>query len=194
MGVYQDTDTNDTTWQIWTPVRVSNNGTLLNLLVDANGSSVFKLPNGDNFSVNLSSLPTIGFNYLFDGTNWDRERGDTEETILASAARTTAINSADFINYNAKGAHIIIDVSALIAGAELTPTIQGKDPVSGNYYDLLVGLPITATGTNIIKIYPGIAAVVNAAASDILPRTWRVSLAVANANSVTYSVGAQLVV
>jgi len=136
---------------------------------------------------------TASVPYLFDGTDAQRQRNNTQETVLASAARTASINSADFTNHNAKGVHIIINVSAIAATPSIVVTIQGKDPVSGNYYDLLVGTAITATGINVIKVYPGIGQIANGAASDLLPRIWRVSIANADADSITYSVGANLV-
>ena len=182
-------------FQIWTPIRVSENGTLFTQLVDSDGLTLFKTPSTDSFSQFTSSLPVINFNYLWDeaGATFNRERGNSEETILASAARTATLNSADFINYNAKGLHVVINVTALTAAPSIVPFIQGKDPISGTYYDILEGLPITTTGINIIKVYPGISAVVNVSASDLLPRTYRVRLEHANGNSITYSVAGALV-
>lgn len=117
---------------------------------------------------------------------------DLEQTIAASAARTATFTSDDFQNIDsAKGGHLIVDVTAG-TGFNLTPKIQGKDSVSGKYYDLLIGVAITATGTTVLKIYPGIAVSPNVAASDILPRTWRVVVTAADATSATYSVGVSL--
>ena len=109
-------------------------------------------------------------------------------TVLASAARTIATNSADITNVNYRGAHIWVNVTAYTAGS-ITVTIQGKDEVSGTYYTLLVSPAIVATGLTVLKVYPGITAAANASASDIMPRLWRASVAVGSADSVTYSVG-----
>ena len=136
---------------------------------------------------------TRSHNTLFNETTWDRIRGNTNNTLLASAARTATTNSADATNYNAKGAHIIINVTA-ITTSSLTVTVQGKCPISGVYYDILVGAAITSTGITILKVFPGVAAVANGSASDILPRTFRVSCAKGDASSWTYSVAAALVV
>ncbi len=134
-----------------------------------------------------------GVNLLYNGATFDRQRANTEETLLASAARTASADSADFTNFNAKGAHFIIDVSAIAATPSIVVTIQGKDPVSNEYYDILIGMAITAVGTTVLKVYPGIGQIVNGAASDILPRIFRVSVANADADSITYSIGAVLV-
>ncbi len=116
-----------------------------------------------------------------------------EAPLFASAARTATENSPDQQNIEARGLHVIIDVTLDPALASITPHIQGKDPASGKYYDLLVGVAITATGTTVLKVYPGIAVAANAAASDIMPKTWRVRMVHVDADSITYSVGAALV-
>lgn len=114
-------------------------------------------------------------------------------TLLASAARTASNNTADQSNNSYRGLHVIIDVTAVSATPSVVATIQGKDEVSGVYYDLLVATAITATGTTVLKVYPGIAAAAGGAASDVLPSTWRVKLTHADSDSITYSVAAQLV-
>jgi hypothetical protein len=175
------------------------------LLVDGNGILYVRMASGDtpidvisagedDVSNGTNSTPVTNFNYLFNGSTWDRKRNNTEETVLASAARTATTNSTDFTNYNAKGAHFIIDVTAITDTPSVVVTIQGKDSVSGEYYDILESVAITATGTTILKVYPGIGAVANGSASDILPRTYRVSITHADADSITYSVGANLVI
>ena len=114
--------------------------------------------------------------------------------LLPSAARVATINSADQENLKARGLHVIIDVTLDPAAASITPTIQSRDPLSGTYHDLLVGNAIVAVGTTILKVYPGIAVSANAAASDILPRVWRLRMVHADGDSITYSVGAELVI
>ena len=130
--------------------------------------------------------------FAFNGTTFDRVRNNLELELLASAARTASVDSADFTNYNGLGAHFIIDVSAIAATPSIVPTIQGKDPVSGNYYDILVGAAITTVGTTVLKVHPGISPLADGAANDILPRTFRISITAADADSITYSVGANL--
>lgn len=114
-------------------------------------------------------------------------------TLLASEARTTATSTADQVNLGHSGVHVVINVSAISDTPSITPTIEGKDPASGSYYSILVGSAITATGMTVLKVGPGITPVANGAAADFLPAVWRVSLAVADADSATYSVAANLV-
>ena len=177
---------------LWKALKVLSDGTVISTLVDDGGSSQFAAP-FDGVNTFIQRLTTVNANLLFNGTTWDRERSNTEETYLASAARTATNNSADFTNYNARGLHAIVNVSAVTGAASITPTIQAKDPVSGLYYDLLVGLPITTVGTNVLKVYPGISPVLNASASDLLPRTYRLRIVHGTADSITYSVSGALV-
>lgn len=176
-------------------VSLTGEGAVWTAIAQGTSQAQVDLPNNDGKSAaDLLGLVTLGTEYLYNGSTFDRKRANTEETILASAARTAATNSADFTNYNARGAHFIVDVTAITATPSITVTIQGKDPVSSKYYDLLVSNAITATGTTVLKVYPGIGQIANGAASDILPRTYRVSVAHADADSITYSIGANLVI
>ena len=112
--------------------------------------------------------------------------------VLPSAARTATLNSDD-LDCQGRGVHVIIDVTVDPALASVVPKIQGYDPTSGKYYDLLVGVAITAVGTTVLKVYPGIAAAANVAASDVVPPVWRVRMEHADADSITYSVSAMVV-
>lgn len=112
--------------------------------------------------------------------------------ILPSAARTAAtVDSADQTNSGWRGIHLIINVTAFTSGT-YTPHVQAKDPVSGTYYDILIGTAISATGLTVLKIYPGMATISNGASADFLPRIWRVHFVGASSPSMTFSVGAFL--
>lgn len=150
--------------------------------------------NADGVAVStLGNLNALTFNNLFNGTTFDRERGNTNITVLASAARVASINSADIVNYNAKGLHLVIDVTAIAATPSITVTIQGKDELSGKYYTILTSAAIVAVGTTVLRVYPALVAAANLIANDAMPRTWRVSVVNADADSITYSVGASLI-
>lgn len=111
-------------------------------------------------------------------------------TALTSAARTVTTASADIVNTSYRGAHVAINVTSFTSGT-WTPVIQGKDPVSLNYYDICTGPAIAATGLTIVKVYPGITSAVENAptCNDFLPRTWRVNMVGASTPSATFSVG-----
>jgi hypothetical protein len=130
---------------------------------------------------------------LYNGSTVDRARSNAPVTVLASAARTATNNSADFTNYNGRGLHVVIDATAASATPSVVATIQGKDELSGKYYTILASAAITGISTTILKVYPGITAAANLSVSDILPRTWRVSVAHGDADSITYSIGASVI-
>jgi hypothetical protein len=143
---------------------------------------------------------------LFNGTTWDRVRGNTEGTALASAARTTTTSSADVTNHNARGVVIAVDFTATPNNAETaTVAIQAKDPVSSKYVTLTAFTALTAsnlgatptTETYLYSLYPGAAETAATAKHEVqalaLPRTWRVSVTHSAGGSWTYSVGYSLI-
>lgn len=141
-----------------------------------------------DFADASKGLPVV--TYLYNGVTHDAPRNNTEATVFASAARATATNSSDLVNFNGRGVQVVINITAVAGSPSLTFTIKGKDSISGNYYTLLASAALTTTGTTVLTVYPGVTAAANAAASMVLPRTWRVEVAVGSADSVTYSVSA----
>lgn len=131
---------------------------------------------------------------LFNGTTFDRTRGnvDTAALITATGATTTQ-TGADQPNVNGRGVKVVLNMTNVGTGS-VTLSIQGKDAASGAYYTILTGAAVTTVGTNIYTVYPGATAAAGAAVSDILPRTWRVVVTANNVNSTTYTVGASVIV
>lgn len=81
-----------------------------------------------------------------------------------------------------------IDVTALTAGASITFTISGVSPTHGaTEYTILASAAITATGLTVLRVSPHLTAAANTIAKDILPASIKVSVAVADTKSVTYS-------
>lgn len=118
---------------------------------------------------------------------------NTGKVLLPSLARTAAtVNTADQLNQSGKGAVVIVDVTAFTSGT-YTFTVQGRDPASGKYYTILTSAALGATGTVILRIYPGLTAAANLTASDVLPTAWRVSAAGAATPSMTFSVGVHVI-
>jgi len=150
---------------------------------DARSTSAVTSSSGD-----ISAVP-----YLFNGTTYDRQRaGNTMETLLASAARTATTTTA-WTNYQGKGIQVIVDVTALVAGASLVVKLQGKN-IAGKAYDIKAApTAITATGLYVYEFYPhgtditahdGLTAIMNVT----VPRLCNVVVTAANTNSVTYQV------
>jgi len=117
-----------------------------------------------------------------------------QTTLYDSVARTATPTAAAFSSQGRRGLHLIIDVTLVPGSApSVVPTIDGKDDLSGKWYNLLTGVAITATGTTVLKIYPGIGQISNAAASDVIPANLRLVMTHGNANSATYTVAVHLV-
>lgn len=171
------------------------------LVVDqaAWGGSGLTVPfsaSADGKSTSIIGPLINAFHYLFNGTNWDRQRNNVELTLLASAARTAETNSSDQTNYNGKGIVIIVDVTVDPAAAAITPTIDAKDPISGNYVQIwAAAAALSAVGTTVYILYPGNTDGVQLTDKDtiVLPRTWRFQMEVADADSMTYSVSGAII-
>ena len=134
---------------------------------------------------------------LFNDSTWDRQRGNYEATVFASAARTTTTNSSDITNYNARGARFTLDITA---ASGTSPTLdvkmQMKDTLSGKYVDIAsaVFAQKTTTGTDELILYPGVAETANESVSDILPRVYRAVATIAGTTpSFTFTLTANYV-
>jgi hypothetical protein len=134
------------------------------------------------------TAPLIGVaEELYNGTTWDRKRGNLQGTLYASQTRTANPEATDQINHNGRGIHVILNVTGITGTPSIVLKIEGKS-ASGIYYTLLEGAAITAAGTHVYKIMPWATPVANEAAADLLPRTWRITVTHTNADSITYSV------
>lgn len=120
-------------------------------------------------------------------------------TLLSSSLRTATTTSADQFNIgenlNVRGVLITLDVTAVLTTPTATLSVQGKDPASGKYENLLTASGVTAQGTHSYLVYPGVGAAsadVTKVAGFVLPNTWRVSVAHSDTDPITYTVGAML--
>lgn len=169
------------------------NGQQIVALGDGNGPYGSNGLAADGNTPNGVGLDVFAPAVLFNGTTWDRQRGNHEATVLASAARTTTTNSADLVNHNACGVIVTIDVTAVTATPSVTFAIQYKDTLSGQYKQILISAAISTVSTTTLVVYPGVTAAANLAASHPLPRVWRVVATHGDADSITYSVSANYV-
>lgn len=114
---------------------------------------------------------------------------------VALSAAAAGVTSADLENLSGRGAHVVIDVTAISGTSPtLTVTVDGYDETSGKYYTLLQSASLSATGTTVLRIYPGVTAAANAAASDVIPRVFRVATTIGGTTpSVTATVGVNLI-
>jgi len=173
--------------------QVGTSRTTGSTLADGFSNASVPLPTGITSSGGAAVVSNRVLQMMFNGTSWDRERGNMDGTAFASAARTATPTPFDAVNYNARGLHLVIDVTAVAATPSVVFTLQGQDVVSGKFYTILASAAITGTGTTVLRVYPGLTAAANLVASDILPRTWRVIATHGDADSITYSVGYSLI-
>lgn len=112
---------------------------------------------------------------------------NAENTLFSSASRTATTNSLFFNQYFYRGGHIVINVTSITGSPSVVPVLQSPEKFTFNYYDLLRGNAITATGITVLKLYPGITPIPNLSANDILPLTYRLRMEHGNANAITYT-------
>lgn len=105
---------------------------------------------------------------------------------VARIATPAAVQVTDDL---VKGIQVIIDVTAITDTPSVVPTIDGFDPLSASWYNILTGAAIVATGTTVLRVHPEIVAAANLTAQDFLPERYRVVMTHADADSITYTVG-----
>lgn len=160
----------------------------------AGTTALSALANASDNAGATAGLSVLSQTLLLNGSsNADRARNNHEVQVFASAARTTASNSADIVNYNGKAIKIVIDVTAVSGAASLIFTLKGKSTLSGKYFTILASASLIATGTVVLTVFPGAPVTANSMANDFVPRLFRVEVGVLTADSATYSVDAQIV-
>ena len=135
----------------------------------------------------IGRIPTF-WPMSFNGVTWDRQRNNIDVTLLASASRTTTQTSADITTFNLGAISVFLNMTVVGTGS-VTLTINGKDPASGVYYNILTGAAVVTNVGNLYRVMPGIPAVANKDVNAYLPRIIQLVVTANNANPATYSVG-----
>lgn len=118
-------------------------------------------------------------------------RVNIENTILASAARTSITSGADQLNYYYNRMLIVVSVTANTGAISVRPNLQIKDPISGGYATVWTAKSnITAQGIYTYMFGDGLSggSFTETEPFGIPARTWRFVMVHNNGNSVTYSV------
>lgn len=110
---------------------------------------------------------------------------------ITAAGATTTQTQADQSSYGCRGIQVVLNTTAIGTGS-VTVEIDGKS-ASGIYYAILTGAAVIANTTVVYRVYPGLTAVANATANDVLPRIWRIKVTANNANAATYTVDYSLI-
>lgn len=99
--------------------------------------------------------------------------------LITHSAASAGVNGADINGTNYKGILLFIHVTAITGTTPtLTVTLQGKSPVSAQYYTILASAAINSTGLTVLRVYPGLTAAANSVANDVTPATLRVITAI----------------
>lgn len=114
--------------------------------------------------------------------------------VYSSAARVATPDAPVLLNKFNRGVQVFIDVTAIAATPSVVFTIEGKDGVSGSWYPLLTSAAVVAVGTTTLRVEPGSTEVANLIAAAGIPRVWRIVATHGDADSITYSVGANLLI
>jgi hypothetical protein len=128
--------------------------------------------------------------------NHNQHRAVVSSQAITANGDSNTPNGAPHHNDMARGLHLVVDITAVSGTSPtLTVTIEGYDPISGKYYTILASTALNATGTTVLKVYPGLTASANAAANDILPKFWRVKWVIGGTATptVTASIAASLI-
>lgn len=113
--------------------------------------------------------------------------------VLASAARTATPTVDQFeLSGSASGLILVIDVTAIVSTPSVVFTIKGYDPVSTKTWDVLASVAIATVSTTVLRVSPHLTAAANTVAKDVVPSVFTLTAAHGNANSITYSVAAQV--
>lgn len=124
----------------------------------------------------------------FNGSSYERQRGNTEGALLASSVRATDTNSANQTNYNARGVLIYINVSAVAAGETVTPKLYLRDTTSSADFLIWTGSVIDVTGLKAYLFYPGTVSTRYTQAVDIaISRSWYLTMDHSASGNWTYS-------
>ena len=111
------------------------------------------------------------------------------KSLYQSVARTATPETEEVIDDFVQGIQVIINVTAVTSTPSVVPTIDGFDPLSATWYNILTGAAITATGRTVLRVHPEIPAAANLTAQDFLPEKYRVVMTHGDADSITYTVG-----
>ena len=167
------------------------------LRLNAKGEARVELT-GSNVEQTLGAVIPAKANLIgiSDGVNIRAMTGNLEVAVLASAARTTSVSSADFQNHNARGIIIYFNISAVPGVDTVTLSLQAKAP-DGIYHNHLNTTARATTGGTSYVMYPGATdSGSRTSGKNELPlaRTWRITVAHSGVGSFTYSVGAHLII
>lgn len=153
---------------------------------------------GDN-DISLNMLGSNSRGQLFNGSSWDRQRGNIETlNLLTSGARTGNIATALQANHNCRGVYVVLKVTGVGATGGLKVIVRDRNAI----WLTSQTANITAIGNYGFMFYPGIVETNSATPSSggvtwkvngALPRSFDVLVSHADGTSYTYSLDINLI-
>lgn len=117
-----------------------------------------------------------------------------QATLAQLLARSANADFGPFKNVYGRALIVIIDVTAVAATPSVVFTIRGVDRLSGKKWDILASAAIIGTGTTVLRVSPELTSAANLIAKDLAPEEFEVHAEHADADSITYSIGAHYLV
>jgi len=119
---------------------------------------------------------------------------DRHIELLGSAARTASPDTVELrgIPQGTRGLIVVLNATVKGDSPSVTMKIQGVDAITGATWDIISATALTDIGTRVLRV-GNIATASNVAANDLVPSAVRVTCTANSADSLTYSVTAQLV-
>lgn len=112
---------------------------------------------------------------FFIGKKMSHAYPDRTVAYITHTAASTGTTGADMDGGSGSGLLVFVDITAITGTTPtLTVTIEGKDKVSGKYYTILASAALNATGTTVLRVFPGLTAAANLTVNDTLPPDFRV--------------------
>lgn len=137
------------------------------------------------------SLAVLDSSSTTPGNVTGQNAAQKDGVIFASASRNAGTyTTSDFFAPDVNGLRLYIDLTSVGGAGTVTVTIQGKDPVTGNYVAIAASAALAAVATTILTLAPGVTETANVDIGDPLPSIWRLSVVVGG-NAVTFSIGGE---
>ena len=137
-----------------------------------------------------------GANLLFNGTNWDRARGNMAIALDALTSRTASFNGATLVNFNGRSAMFEIRATAWSGTGTFTAKVQQSFDGGTTWLDIpgAVTPSISAIGSTILIIDRDMIAAANSVVPYPLARHLRINYTWSGTLAATVGCFAQLLV
>lgn len=150
--------------------------------------------------VDVAAAPIDSRASVWDGSQWNKARGNVEAVAFASAARTASTFSAAIPNHNGRGLLLGFNVQVASGTGSLTLQLYLYDANGSFYLAYADAAPLTAVGQYGYLFYPGLPAVAGGGSglrvteNLVIPRRFLLGVIAADGSSYTYAVGYTLIV